>query len=165
MTDDTSLIIDGILIPVGAARGVKASLELIDNGQLRRTVNGELVDLTRTTSRKYKLSLSCSDLSTPTLADLVRGQQVQVVPPKRLRQAVPASGQVTLRRPAADGTLRAHAADGATVEYAVAGDVVTAPAGSIVSYLPVLDMLVSSVSHDAEEWDATESWSVELEEV
>lgn len=165
MTDDTSLTIDGILIPVGAARGVKAALELVDNGQLRRTVNGELVDLTRTTSRKYKLSLSCSDLSTPTLADLVRGQAVTVVPPKRLRQAVPYSGTVTLRRPAAEGTLRAQDQSGAAVACTLDGDVVSAPAGSIVSYLPVLDMLVASVSHDAEEWDATESWSIELEEV
>jgi hypothetical protein len=79
MTDSTLLSITGITIPDYAIRGLTLDLQLLTaTDGLRRSVNGELLDLTAPQFRKYQATLSCEDQDVPTLTDIWQGQIVTV---------------------------------------------------------------------------------------
>ncbi len=79
MTDSTLLAITGITIPDYAIRGLTLDLQLVTaNDGLRRSINGELLDLTAAQFRKYQATLSCEDQDVPTLTDIWQGQIVTV---------------------------------------------------------------------------------------
>ncbi len=79
MTDSTLLAITGITIPDYAIRGLTLDLQLVTASDgLRRSVNGELLDLTAPQFRKYSATLSCEDQDVPTLTDIWQGQIVTV---------------------------------------------------------------------------------------
>jgi hypothetical protein len=132
---------------------------------MRRTINGTLVDLTRSTHRKYRLEITCRDTVAPALAALWRGQTVSVNAPIPLRQVV-SSGSATLIRTPVPGSVRCFTADGTPVPATVAGATVsTSPSAAYVEYKPVMTMMVVERSEDFAEWDATTGWSIVLEEV
>ncbi len=79
MSDSTLLSITGITIPDYAIRGLTLDLQLVTaNDGLRRSVNGDLLDLTAPQFRKYQATLSCEDQDVPTLTDIWQGQVVTV---------------------------------------------------------------------------------------
>ncbi len=79
MSSSTLLSITGITIPDYAIRGLTLDLQLVTaDGGLRRSINGELLDLTATQFRKYSATLSCEDQDVPTLTDIWQGQIVTV---------------------------------------------------------------------------------------
>ncbi len=79
MTDSTLLSITGITIPDYAIRGLTLDLQLVTASDgLRRSINGELLDLTASQFRKYSATLSCEDQDVPTLTDIWQGQIVTV---------------------------------------------------------------------------------------
>ncbi len=79
MTDSTLLSITGITIPDYAIRGLTLDLQLVTASDgLRRSINGELLDLTAAQFRKYSATLSCEDQDVPTLTDIWQGQIVTV---------------------------------------------------------------------------------------
>lgn len=164
-TFQTDLAIGGVFIPYGAARGVSVSIAPVEAGGMRRTINGTLIDLTRSTHRKYRLEIQCQDTIAPTLAALWRGQTVGVFAPLRLRQAV-SSGSATLIRSPVPGTVRCFTAAGAPVASTVSGTSVSGASGAAyVEYQPSMSMMVMERSEDYAEWDATTGWSITLEEV
>jgi hypothetical protein len=60
MADETLLVLSGIGVPPYSARGLSETLTPIDaSANLRRTVNGVLVDLSLAEMRKYHLSILC----------------------------------------------------------------------------------------------------------
>jgi hypothetical protein len=161
----TDLAISGVVIPYGAARGIDVSIAPIDAGGMRRTINGTLIDLTRSTHRKYRLEIECRDTVAPTLAALWRGQTVSVDAPIRLRQVV-SSGSATLIRTPVAGSVRCFTAAGTPVSATVSGTSVSGATGAdFVEYQPTMDMMVVERSEDFAEWDATTGWSIVLEEV
>jgi hypothetical protein len=161
----TDLAISGVVIPYGAARGIDVSIAPIDAGGMRRTINGTLVDLTRSTHQKYRLEITCRDTVAPALAALWRGQTVSVNAPIPLRQVV-SSGSATLVRTPVPGSVRCFTADGTPVPATVSGtSVSTSPSAAYVEYKPVMTMMVVERSEDFAEWDATTGWSIVLEEV
>lgn len=165
-TFQTDLAISGVVIPYGSARGVSVSISPIEAGAMRRTINGTLIDLTRSTHRKHRLEIQCQDTIAPTLAALWRGQTVSVFAPLRLRQAL-ASGAATLVRSPVPGSVRCWTADGSIqIPATVSGTSVSGAAGaSYVEYQPIMSMMVMERSEDFAEWDATTGWSITLEEV
>lgn len=73
------LAITGITIPDYAIRGLTLDLQLVAaDGGLRRSINGELLDLTADQFRKYTATLSCEDQDVPTLTDIWQGQIVTI---------------------------------------------------------------------------------------
>ena len=79
MSDSTLLSITGITIPDYAIRGLTLDLQLVAaDGGLRRSINGELLDLTAEQFRKYTATLSCEDQDVPTLTDIWQGQIVTI---------------------------------------------------------------------------------------
>ena len=77
LIDSTLLAITGITIPEYAIRGLTLDLQLetADAG-LRRSINGQLLDLTSEQFRKYSATLTCEDQDVPTLTGIWQGQIV-----------------------------------------------------------------------------------------
>jgi hypothetical protein len=75
----TVLRLQGIGVPPYSARGLKQTLEVIDQAtQLRRTVNGSLKDISFASFRKYKSSITGSDQQPPNFNGRWPGLQVTV---------------------------------------------------------------------------------------
>lgn len=80
LIDSTLLAITGITIPEYAIRGLKLYLQLeTADGALRRSINGELLDLTSEQfHNKYSATLSCEDQDVPTLTGVRQGLVVTI---------------------------------------------------------------------------------------
>lgn len=178
MTTESEILLqrDGsnvaLYFPPGSARGIQTSFDQVYHGEMRRTVNGDLVDLTRPQLRKFRVSLSASGQALPDLRGLWRGQLVTVAPPVVWTAYAPAgSATLELERPArATGWRLLNAATGEPVTGATLSlDEKTlllpnaAPAVQL-EYQPVLSCRVSAVSASGDEWDASATWSIEMEE-
>jgi hypothetical protein len=162
----TDLTIGNVVIPYGAARGVSVQISGIDAGRPRRTVNGTLIDLTRTTHKKIRVQISCTDQAAPTLAGRWSGGDVLTVGlPKPIRQALVAGGATLIRTPV-PGSVRCLSADGTVVPHTLTGLVVSGANGAaFVEYRPSLQMMVIEAGEEGDEWAASEGWSITLEEV
>lgn len=168
MTEETNLKLGDIVIPVGAGRGITQNISLVDNGDLRRTVNGTLIDLTRDETRKYTSSVQSSDQKTPSLAGIWKGQELVVECISTIRQLVsPASTSVTLIRDFVTGSVFGRDINGAKVTPSSNVDLAfTFPTNIVmVEWLPKLTMLVADINIDSDEYEATQGWSINLEEV
>lgn len=160
-----------VYFPPASARGIQTGLSLVPSGDMRRTVNGTLVDLTRPALRKYLLSMSADGQALPALAGLWRGMRCTVAPPIYWTVQAPAGAtELVLDRPAAD----VRAFDAVTLDALPAPSlsadrrVLTFPALTRPAYFdfqPIFEALLSSRSDSADEWEATATWSLEFEEV
>lgn len=168
MTTETVLVLGDVAIPLGAGRAITQTLEPIDNGDLRRTVNGTLKDLTREENRKFASTISTSDWSSPAFEGLWKGMTLTVQCITEMRQNVfPVSEDITLVRPAVEGTVYGVTEDGVrlapaleTPTYAEFDDPVR-----YVVFRPELEFMVTSISRSRDEYAVEESWQIGLEEV
>lgn len=79
LADDTELTITGIDLVPYSARGLTQTLEPIDQSAvLKRTINGNLHDVSMAQFRKYKSTITCTDREAPELTGIYPGQQVTV---------------------------------------------------------------------------------------
>jgi hypothetical protein len=137
------LTLSGIGVPPYSARGASQTLEPIQaSQQLRRTINGELIDISRAEFRKYRSTISCVDQQPPAVDGVWPGQVLMV-------------GCIS--------ELSYRTAGGAPARPVVAGSSRTE--GDYTSYRPSLTMRVVSFSQDTDEYGAEVSWSLQLEEV
>ena len=137
------LTLYGIGVPPWSARGASQTLEPIQaSQQLRRTINGELIDISRPEFRKYRSRISCADQQPPAVDGVWPGQVVTVGCISELSYLT--AGGNPARTPAS-GSSRTE--------------------GAYTFYRPSLTMRVVSFSQDTDEYAAQVSWSLELEEV
>lgn len=165
---ETDLILGDLIIPVGAGRGITQTLSFVNNGDLRRTVNGKLVDVTRKENRKYVSTVSCTDMDAPSISEIWRGEVLDVSFIVKLSQAVsPPSQNVTISREAVAGSIQGFDTDGLPVPIdSITGQDIEFEADvALVSYNPLLEMMVVDVSVNTDEYDAQVGWSIQLEEV
>lgn len=142
MAGETLLELTGIGVPPYSARGLSQTLEPIAAaGSQRRTVNGTLVDLSRSEFRKYKSTIKCADHQAPAFNGIWPGQVVTVKCVAEL--SYPTGGNAS--RTVVSGSSRTE--------------------GSFVFYRPQLTMQVVGFSMEKDEYGATTSWTLELEEV
>lgn len=140
MTDTTVLTLAAFGIPPYSIRGATQTLEPIEaSKQTKRTLNGTLVDLSLSQFRKYKSTISCADQTAPALDGVFPGAQVTV------------------------GCLIELAIVGTPNRSAVAGSQYSAD--GFTFYRPSLIMRVLNFSAQFDEYAATYTWSIELEEV
>lgn len=168
MSSETILKLGDVSIPAGAGRGISQSLDLIDNGQIRRTINGDLRNLTRALSRKFSSNISVVDLDSPAFRGLWRGQILLVECITRFNQNVsPEASVVDLIRPFASGSVIGYDAGGQKVAIdAISGQEITFDSDvRFVSFRPVIEFMITGISTGSEEYDASVSWSIDLEEV
>src|ERR1041385_2763919 len=143
MGDDTLLMLNGLGVPAYSARGLTQTLEPIEaSAQLRRTVNGALVDLSYEPFRKYKSTISCSDQEPPAVDGVWPGQVVTIECVVELC-FVTATG--TAARPAVTGSQRVDS--------------------EFTFYRPVLTMRATGFSVSRDEYGAAVSWQLQLEEI
>ena len=137
------LTLSGIGVPPYSARGASQTLEPIGSSQqLRRTINGELIDISRAEFRKYRSTISCVDQQPPAIDGVWPGRVLTV-------------GCIS--------ELSYLTAGGAPSRNIVAGSSRTE--GDYTFYRPSLTMRVVSFSQDTDEYGAEVSWSLQLEEV
>ena len=137
------LTLSGIGVPPYSTRGASQTLEPIQAAQqLRRTINGGLIDLSRPEFRKYRSTISCADQQPPAIDGVWPGQVVTV-------------GCIA--------ELSYKTSGGTPARSVVPGSARTE--GDYTLYRPQLTMRVVSFSQDTDEYGATVSWSLELEEV
>jgi hypothetical protein len=140
----TVLVLKGIGVPPYSARGVKQTLEVIDQAtQLRRTVNGSLRDISFSGFRKYKSSITGSDQQPPNFNGRWPGLQVTVDCIAELAYAQD-NGE-TPERPV------------------VPGSEVTE--GAHTSFRPRLVMRIVNLSINHDEYGRQIDWSLDLEEI
>lgn len=143
MTDSTLLVLSGMGIPPYSARGLTQTLEPIDGAvDLRRTVNGALIDLSVAAFRKYKSTITCADQQAPALEGIWPGQQLIVNCVAEL----------------------AYETMSAAPDRTVVGGSEREENG-FTFYRPRLTMRVVGFSVSKDEWGAVNSWQLQLEEV
>ncbi len=135
--ESTLLVLTGIGLSPYAARGLHQTLEPIAAGvQVRRTVNGDLVNLAPEQFQKYRSKITGSDQEPPSFDGIFPGQLVTV-------DCIEELGTDSPGRPA----------------------VASRTEGAFTFYRPRLEMMVIGFSVDTDEWGAQISWTLDLEEV
>ena len=137
------LTLSGIGVPPYSARGASQTLEPIGSSQqLRRTINGELIDISRAEFRKYRSTISCVDQQPPAIDGVWPGQVLTVGCISELSYLTAGGAPA---RPLVSGSSRTE--------------------GDYTFYRPSLTMRVVAFSQDTDEYGAVVSWSLQLEEV
>jgi hypothetical protein len=128
------------LVPFSAL-GVTQTLEPIDqSGNLHRSINGAMINLTSTQFRKYHTSITCKNVNAPVLDKAWQGMIVTMECAAKLWMR---NGD-TVSRPEVSGS----------------GEVV----GHFYSYRPILTVMITQIKHSHDEWNADYAWALEAEE-
>lgn len=139
----TILRLAGVGLSPYAARGLTQTLNPIAQSKdLRRTINGDLVDFSVEQFRKYASVISGNDQMPPGVAGVWPGREVQV---ECIAELYYLTAGGSAERPVVEGSTRAE--------------------GIYTHFRPVLDMRVVDFSQSFDEWDAQVSWSLTLEEI
>lgn len=143
-SDPTLLSLEGIGVHPYSARGLSQTLEPIDaQAHIERTVNGELIDFGYDPMKKYKSTISGSDVRPPAVDGVWAGKIVTV------------NCIATISHPEYVGFGREP------VNY---DDAVIMEQG-FITYYPRLRMMVMGFSIDQDEFGAVVGWKMDLEEI
>jgi hypothetical protein len=139
----TILVISSMGVPPYSARGLQQTLEPIQAAaSMRRTVNGELKDISAPQFKKYSSQISCNDQQVPALSGVWPGDTVTVDCVARLAYL---SVGGSAERPVVEGSENVE--------------------GDFTFYRPRLTMKVMSFNEQEDEYGATVSWNLQLEEI
>lgn len=139
----TLLAITPFGLPPYSIRGLTQTLDPIPGAtQLRRTINGELRDLSYDQFKKYTSAISCADHDGPALDGIWPGQQVTV-------DCV--------------AELAYKTAGGAPAKNVVAGS--TRVVGDWTYYRPRIIFRVVNFTQSRDEYGNVTSWTMQLEEL
>jgi len=150
-TIPTMLSLVGVGIPPYSARGLVQTLSPISAAtQLRRTVNGGLLDVADPLFQKYQSTITGSDVDPPAVEATWPGRVLTVGCIVELSRAAATDEDTTegadeFGRDVVPGSIRI--ADG------------------FVFYRPLLQMRVTGWSANSDEWAAATDWTLSLEEV
>jgi hypothetical protein len=137
----TILKIIGMGIPLYSARGCTQTYQPIAAAKvLRRTINGDLVDVSYSQFDKYSTEITCKDMRAPSLDGVWPGREVTVW---CVAELVAPSGQPITRQVV---TGSDYTEDG------------------FYHYRPILDMRMVEYQVGVEEWAASVNWKLQLEE-
>jgi hypothetical protein len=143
MDGGTLLEISGPGIPTYASRGLTQTLDPIDAASnLMRTVNGDLVDFSPAQMRKYKSTISCTDIDGPALDGVWPGMVLTV-------NCVPELGFLTI----AGSPTRPVVPDSSRL------------VGDYTFYRPQIMFLVVGYTVSTDEYGAAVAWQLDLQEV
>ena len=143
MSFETLLVLTGMGIPPYSARGATQVLVPISaSANIRRTVNGALINLSPSQFTKYSSTISCEDVNPPANDGMFPGALITVDCVAELARLTAGSPE----RPVVEGSER--------------------EVGPWTLYRPRLTMMLTAPLEVAtDEWGATVSWSAEFEEV
>lgn len=137
---------DGPMLTPYSARGLNQTLEpIIENPlgtQIRRSINGTLIDLTYSQFKKYRSVITCTDAQAPAFDGAEHGQIVTVDCCAELSYKTSGGSP---SRTVVTGSSRVE--------------------GDWTYYRPQLTMMVVGFRQGFDEWRSDYQWSLELEEV
>ena len=137
------LTLSGIGVPPYSARGASQTIEPIGSSQqMRRTINGELIDISRAEFRKYGSTISCADQQPPAVDGVWPGRVLTMGCISELSYLTAGGAPA---RPLVSGSSRTE--------------------GDYTFYRPSLTMRVVAFSQDTDEYGAAVSWSLQLDEI
>lgn len=142
-TEGTLLVLSSMGVPLYSARGLTQTLEPIQQAfDMRRDINGDLVDISSSAFRKYQSTITCRDFNTPAIDGLTIGQVLTVSCVAELSYKT--TGGSATRTPVTNSSR--------TV-------------GDFTFYRPSLSMMVTGYSASTDEWAGDVAWQLDLEEV
>ena len=167
---ETELLIEGIGFPPLSARGCVQHLQLIEQGHLQRTVNGELCYV-GPAANKYRSIIRCEDRhSLVTEGVLVRGHRIRVGCLQRLWQQC-CGAEITLDRPAVAQSIAVVDRDQQIVPFTVVDECTvhcaqaSAEQPLYLSYRPWLWMRVVTLTLQTHEWELKSGWQLVSDEI
>jgi len=129
-------------VPLYSARGLSQTLEVIDASKnMRRSINGVLIDVAHEQFRKYKSKITCTDVRTPAIDGIWPGMTVDV-------DCV---------------AMLSYISGGTPSRTVVSGSDFTE--SGYVFYRPRLTMLITQILNQYDEWPGMVPWEIDLEEV
>jgi hypothetical protein len=142
MANETLLVISGNGVSPFSARGLSQTLEPIQGaGNLRRTLNGSLRDLSEPQFQKYHSTISCTDQNVPALDGVWPGEQLTIDCVAELSYKTVGGSP---GRTVVPGSSRVE--------------------GAYTIYRPRLVVRVVNYNENQDEWGATVGWNLEVEE-
>lgn len=143
MANETLLVISGDGMPPFSVRGITQALEPIEAARnLRRTINGSLIDLSAAQFKKYRSTISCEDMDSPAFDAVDIGDTITV---------------------SCIAELAYKTSGGSPSRTVVSGSSRTA--SGFTFYRPQLVMKVTGKSQETNEYEVVVSWTLELEEI
>lgn len=182
----TTLDLGSVALLSGSDRQIRETLEPIgEASQLRRTINGSLISVGDPSFRKYRISVTSSDLWLPGLDGIWPGDIIDIAAITsltRVDRGVPTFSAVTLddgtneiRRRIELGRIPVHGSVFAfnmqnvpipTIEVAGTSVYISDYSDAVcVRYRPLLSCMIESWSSDEDEAAATVSWSLTALEI
>lgn len=159
---ETELVIQGVSFPPFSARGCIQTLTPLEGGDLKRTINGELIYSGSPRHQKYHSVITCQDKTAVSLEGLWRGSVVDVHCIQRFWQLGEAE-EITLSKDPVEGSIMVHGGD--LLETRGRSLKINGGKGVYVSYRPKLTMSVLKFSLLTDEWGMACGWSLDLEEI
>lgn len=168
MSSGTMLVLRDLPWPPFSGRDVNQVLKILDFGELRRSVNGDLRHL-GAGIEKFSMEIKGGDVNLPCFDGVFKGQVTEVESLTELVALVPAGDVlVTLGRDAVDGAVRILTADGDEVSLGgIIGRDVSIAVQAVdvfVFYRPLLVMLVKDWNVERCDVSGACSWVLELVE-
>ena len=182
----TELVINRGGFPPFSARGCQQTLQPINTGELRRTVNGELIYTGKKGHHKYQSVIECQDEAALVIEGIWRGEAITVQCIQRLWQEIVVDDEtavlnVTLDRPPVSGSIMVSVSDASTaantdIQTLLLNEPTNVQQLAIhhhfkkgdrvyVNYRPQLQMRVIHFSLASNEWRQTCGWRLSLEEI
>ena len=172
---ESELILDRVGFPPFSARHCHQTLVPLMTGDLRRTVNGQLVYTGREEHHKFQSTIQCQDRSCPSLEGIWRGSLVRVGCIQRLSQEIKSPHdmeKITLNRDPVENSVIAmdecqqqkeiQSVTGRTV---ILVDRQEQSNTLYIFYRPYLQMRVTGYKLVTDEWGFSGGWQLDLEEV
>lgn len=168
---ETTLVITNIGFPPLSARGCKQELIPIPNGELKKTVNGDLVFVKSSNIQKYKTTIRCSDATCPAMGNIWIGSTVNIACIQSIWQSYEEKQEViTLSRQPVDGSVIVLDRSGNNINHTIDGNEVSILDQKIdppifVSFRPWISAVITDFKTETDEWELTSNWTLSAEEV
>ena len=155
-------------LPLLSSRNCTQTLTPLAHGQLRRTINGQLIHTGLPGHTKYQSTITGEDQAPPALENIWKGTLFQVGCLPYLTQPNLGNPRIELARdPVPDTVMVVDNEGGYHEPLAVTGRQVTLPENKTtdyVSYRPQLDMYAVDFQITMNEWGMKVGWVLKLEE-
>jgi hypothetical protein len=162
---ESELVLSRGGLPPLSARGCTQELSPISLGNFQRTVNGDLIFL-GVKGMKYRSLISCEDQTVFASDDLYPGMELEVSCIQLLWQESTQS-RVMLERDPVPGSVMALDKDRQPIPILEQNnrEITLAAEPCFICYRPLLKMRVISFGLVTNEWQKSNRWKLELEEI
>lgn len=163
---DTDLILSSGAFPPFASRGCQQDLHPMVKPIYKRTINGNLVNVSVQSGEKYHSIIRCHDQEPPAFDGLSKGEILTVHCIQRIWQNAK-EADFLFARPHRRHTL-VVLEKGQVVQptfFSKTQLTISKPTETLVGYCPILTMVITDFSLSFDEWRQACTWQLDLLEV